>query len=115
MPCTASSYKGRYAFTVTGFVAKPGTRPPFAVVGHYEADGKGNITGSQTRNFNGAVVHETFTETYTVNPDCTGSSKKTTSTKIKTNWDFVILEKGKTILAIETDANNVMTIRAERM
>jgi len=50
-----------------------------------------------------------------VNPDCTGSSKKTTSKGIKTNWDFLISHKGNTILAIETDANNVVTIRAERM
>jgi hypothetical protein len=116
MPCTLSSYKGRYAFTAAGFITnKALTHEPFAVVGHFKADGKGNITGSQTRNFNGTVVHETYTETYTVNPDCTGSSTKTTSTKIKTTWDFVIVDHGKTIFAIETDAGNVVTIRAGRM
>jgi hypothetical protein len=116
MACTTSSYKGRYAFRATGFITAAGSPPePFAVVGHFKADGKGKIVGSQTRNFKGKIVHETFSETYTVNPDCTGSSKKTTSAGIKTNWDFVISGQGNTILAIETDANNVVTIRARRM
>ena len=116
MPCTKSSYKGRYAFRAAGFISIASSPPePFAVVGHFKADGKGNIAGSQTRNFKGQIVRETFTESYTVNPDCTGSSKKTTSTGIKTNWDFVISDKGNTIIAIETDANNVVTIRAARM
>jgi hypothetical protein len=115
MACTKSSYKGRYAFRATGFISIAGSPEAFAVVGHFEADGKGKIKGSQTRNFKGAVVRETFIETYTVNPDCTGSSKKTTSTGIKTNWDFVLSDKGNSILAIETDANNVVTIGAQRM
>ena len=62
MACTKSSYKGRYAFRATGFITIAGSPEPFAVVGHFKADGKGN-----------------------------------------------------SILAIETDANNVVTIRAERM
>lgn len=116
MPCTNSSYKGRYAFRGTGFITSAGAAPePFAVVGHFKADGKGNITGSQTRNFKSAIVRETYTETYAVNPDCTGSSQKMTSKGIKTNWDFVISDRANTILAIETDANNVVTLRAERM
>jgi hypothetical protein len=116
MACTMSSFKGRYAFRASGFMTKAGAPPePFAVVGHFKADGKGKIMGSQTRNFKSSIVHETYTEAYTVNPDCTGSSKKTTSTGIKTSWDFVILDKGKIMLAIETDANNVVTIGAERM
>ena len=116
MPCTTSSYKGRYAFRATGFITAAGSPPePFAVVGHFKADGKGNIAGSQTRNFKAKIVRETYTETYTVNSDCTGSSQKTTSAGIKTNWDFVVCDKGTKILAIETDANNVVTVRAERM
>jgi len=116
MPRTLSTYKGRYAFWATGFITAVGSPPePFAVVGRFKADGKGHIAGSQTRNFKGKIVRETFTETYTVNPDCTGNSQKTTSTGIKTKWDFVISDKGNTILAIEADANNVVTIRARRM
>ncbi len=44
MPCKNLNYKGRYAFTITGFVTDhttnpPGPLEPIAVVGHYQADG----------------------------------------------------------------------------
>jgi hypothetical protein len=121
MPCKNINYKGHYGFTVTGFVTDhtvtpPGPLEPIAVVGIYEADGKGNIKGSQTRSFKGAIFNETYTETYTVNSDCTGTSVKTvTKPKIVTNWSFVILHRGKTILSIEADKDRVLTFRAERM
>jgi hypothetical protein len=111
MNCKNDTYKGDYGFTATGTVAGLGA---FAVVGRFTADGQGNITGSQTRNFNGQIVHETYTETYTVNPDCTGSSQKTTSAGIHVKFDFVVLNHGKTIEGVETDPGNVVTFRAER-
>ncbi len=121
MPCGNSTYKGRYAFTGTGFVTNhavtpPGPAEPIAVVGHFKADGKGHIIGSQTRSFEGAIFNETFTETYKVNPDCTGASQKhLPATTITTNWHFVILHAGKTVVSIEADKDRVLTIRAERM
>ena len=111
MSCKNESYKGDFGFTATG------TTPlgPLAVVGRFTADGNGNINGSQTRNFNGKIVHETYTETYTVNPDCTGSSQKTTSTGIHVTFDFVVLDHGKAIIGVETDPGNVVTFRAEQI
>ena len=89
---------------------------PNAVVGLYEADGKGNINGSQSRSFQRAIFNESFTETYTANSDCTGTSiKKVTKTKITNNWHFVILLGGKTILSVQADKDSMVTIRAERM
>jgi hypothetical protein len=85
------------------------------VVGRFTADGQGNITGSQTRNFDGAITLETYTETYTVTPDCTGSSHKQTSTGVQTNWAFVILNQGRTVEAIEIDPGAVLSWLAERM
>src|SRR5271170_1442888 len=111
MHCKNETYKGDYGFTATGTITGLGA---FAVVGRFTADGQGNITGSQTRNFNGQIVHETYTETYTVNLDCTGSSQKKTSTGIDVNWAFVVLNHGKTIEAVETDPGAVVTLRAER-
>ena len=121
MQCKNIDYKGDYAFTATGFVTDhtkktPGPLEPIAVVGRFTADGKGSITGSQTRSFQGAIFNEDFTETYTVNKDCTGTSvKKVTKTKITNNWSFVILHGGRTILSIQADNDRVVTIRAERM
>jgi hypothetical protein len=112
MLCKNETYKGEYGFTATGTIAGLGA---FAVVGRFTADGQGNITGSQTRNFDGQIVHETYTETYTVNPDCTGSSHKQTSTGIEANWAFVMLNHGRTIEAIQVDPGDVLSWRAERI
>jgi uncharacterized protein (TIGR02246 family) len=105
------TYQRDYGFTATGTVAGKG---PFALVGRFTADGHGNIAGSQTRNFNGQIVLETYTETYTVSPDGTGSSQKQTSTGIHADSAFVALNHGKTIMAVQTEGADIVTLRAER-
>ena len=60
------------------------------------------------------IVQETYTETYTVNPDCTGTSEKKTSAGIDVNFAFVVLNHGQTIEYVETDPGAVLTLRAER-
>src|SRR5260370_12047265 len=69
--CSNATYQGDYAFTNVGQTQ--------VIVGSYTADGNGNIVGSQTRVGVSGVFRETFTETYTVNRDCTGSTSKLTS------------------------------------
>jgi hypothetical protein len=116
MHCTKNTYKGDYVFTVTGSTPDAQSQPsvPFAVVGRFTADGQGHITGKQTRNVNGHVVRETYTETYTVHRDCTGSSHKVTSGGGDVHFDFVLINEGKTVVGVETDPGNVLTFRAER-
>jgi uncharacterized protein (TIGR02246 family) len=112
MECKLDDYKGTYGFTATGTVRESGA---FAMVGRFTADGQGNIKGTQTRNFSGQVVHETYTETYTVNQDCAGSSQKKTSTGVNAQFDFVILNHGRTTEAVQTNPGDVVTLRAERL
>ena len=67
-----SDVEGPYAFSFDGTVIGAG---PVAATGVVVADGKGNITsGVRTLNFNGVVAQQTFTCTYSVNPDGTGSA-----------------------------------------
>jgi hypothetical protein len=64
--------EGPYAFSFDGTVIGAG---PVAATGVVVADGKGNITsGVRSLNFNGFVAQQTFTCTYSVNPDGTGSA-----------------------------------------
>jgi hypothetical protein len=64
--------EGPYAFSFDGTVIGVG---PVAATGVVVADGKGNITsGVRSLNFNGSVAQQTFTCTYSVNPDGTGSA-----------------------------------------
>src|SRR6266851_7960861 len=72
--CSNANYQGDYAFTETG-LARDATMP-IAIVGSSTADGNGNIVGSQTNVLGLDIVRQTYTETYTVNLDGTGSSEK---------------------------------------
>jgi hypothetical protein len=43
---------------------------PFARVGQVVADGDGNISVANTASYNGTIIKEAYTGTYTVAPDC---------------------------------------------
>jgi hypothetical protein len=47
---------------------------PIAAVGRAVLDDMGNVTGTESRSVGGGFADETFTGTYTVNPDCTGTA-----------------------------------------
>jgi len=68
--CSSKTAIGSWGFTSTGSIPVIG---PVAAVGIFTADGSGNLSGSQTRSLAGAIADETFTGTYTVNSDCTGT------------------------------------------
>jgi len=70
-PCSLQGVSGRYGYTTTGTIPTLGA---VAAVGHVTLDASGNLTGAQTTSFNGAIVPETLSGTYTVNADCTGTA-----------------------------------------
>ncbi len=68
--CSLASVAGKWGFTTSGTVVGIGPR---ASVGIFTLDGAGNLLkGKATASLNGAVTEETFSGTYTMNPDCTG-------------------------------------------
>jgi hypothetical protein len=69
--CSLQGVAGRYGYTTTGTIPTLGA---VAGVGHVTLDASGNLTGAQTVSFNGAIVPETLSGTYTVNADCTGTA-----------------------------------------
>jgi hypothetical protein len=68
--CSNATLAGKWGFTSTGFLIGIG---PVAATAISTFDGKGNLSGSQTRSVNGDVADETFAGTYTVNSDCTAT------------------------------------------
>jgi hypothetical protein len=100
--CTSASFQGAFGYTfngLTGFNARP-----FAAVGRLVADGQGNVSGSETQSANGVISTRTYTGTYKVNPDCTGSQVSTDNFNKTVKCDFVIVSGGREIYVIETDA-----------
>lgn len=67
--CGTATLKGTYGSSQTGTL----NGLPFAQVNRVVSDGHGNLTGSGTAVVNGVVSFPSFTATYTVNSDCTGT------------------------------------------
>ena len=72
--CSLHKSAGNYGFTLTGVVILPTGAVPIVAVGKAVLDHTGNATGTESRSVGGGFADETFTGTYTVNPDCTGSA-----------------------------------------
>ena len=85
---------------------------PVAAVGVITANGKGRVTrGVRTINLGGTTVRQTFTCTYAVNPDGTGSAtcpvsappRPTTET-----FDFVLEDGGRRFELLGTTAGTTV-------
>jgi hypothetical protein len=78
--CTLATLKGRYLFAASGTILPPAfgvTEPtPGADAGFHIFNGDGTGTDTVTVRVGSEIVLENFVTpfTYTVNPDCTGSS-----------------------------------------
>jgi hypothetical protein len=69
--CSLALTAGKYGFTDSGTVVGIGPR---AAVGIWTLDAAGNVlNGKATSSLNGSIAVETFSGTYTVNGDCTGT------------------------------------------
>src|SRR6516162_4325059 len=95
---TKRDFKGDYAFHLDGVLTSPGAPVVTAydaAVGRFTADGAGHITqGTRSVNANGKNFEETFTCTYDINPDGTGSANCTFSVFGLTILDLVLLDDG---------------------
>ena len=98
--CSNASLKGTYGLSCEGTVVGVG---PLAVIGVFSADGNGNGSEVETISFNGVITTgATFTVTYVVNADCTGSFVSTGLGSVFHN-DFVIDANKKEIRLTPTE------------
>jgi hypothetical protein len=74
--CSNATLRGDYGATLTGTV----NNLPFAALNLVTGDGNGNITGEGTIVYNGTVIPSSFTATYSINPDCSGSFSSSSGT-----------------------------------
>jgi hypothetical protein len=72
--CSLNSTAGKYGFTLNGVVITPNGAAPMAAVGKAVLEASGNVSGTEARSVGGGFADETFTGTYTVNSDCTGTT-----------------------------------------
>jgi hypothetical protein len=104
--CTNASFQGAFGYTFTGLTGVNAL--PFAAVGRLVADGQGNLAGVETDSSNGKIFQRTYTGTYKVNSDCTGSEVSYDNFGKTVKCDFVIVAGGKEIQVIETDTDTAV-------
>jgi hypothetical protein len=71
--CSTATVAGTWGFTLSGTLILPSGAVPGAAIGRAVADNDGNLTGTEARSVGGGYGDETFTGSWTVNPDCTAS------------------------------------------
>jgi hypothetical protein len=97
--CSEATLDGTYLFADEGFVIKDNEKVPFASSGYEVYDGNGHTKGVSTINVNGKITSkETFSGTYTVKADCTGSSTYTDGTR----YDDYIAPDGSRLTYVQT-------------
>ena len=104
--CTIATFQGAFGYTFTGLTGFNAL--PFAAVGRLVADGQGNLAGAETDSSNGDIFQRTYSGTYTVNSDCTGSEVTLDNFGKTVRCNFVIVAGGREIQAIETDNNTAV-------
>jgi hypothetical protein len=92
-------------FAYTGFQIVDGQQIPFVFAGQDRVNGEGSLTGVNSFSVNGAVSQSvTYTGTYTVNPDCTGTSTTVDDgTGEIAQFDLFFGRDGDAISFVQTD------------
>lgn len=105
--CTNAGVKNPYSFEATGQVIGTGQ---IAAAGRLTMNGTGTISGTLTVSLDG-VIHSSVavTGTYKINSNCTGSATITPTGLTAMNFNLVVVNAGKEIMAIETDNNTIVT------
>jgi hypothetical protein len=120
--CTNAGLKGSFGFQATGvFVTGAPFTGPLDLIGKLalsvNKSGDGMITGEVAGSENGTIL--TFTEepvtgSYSVSSDCTGTLSITPEGQSALNFSFAVVDGGKELMAIETDADTVSTAALQR-
>jgi hypothetical protein len=111
--CSNASLHGTYGYSSQGFVSvtpdiSPALFLPQAQTGVVTFDGRGSSSGTYTISSTdpaGEVNRGTFTGTYAVNSDCTGTAEVLIDTGGSVHLDFVILSPTE-FVSINTDAGS---------
>lgn len=114
--CSNRSVAGTFGYAVTGTRNGVG---PVAGVGELTFHRDGTISdGKQTVSFNGVIADETYSGTFTVNFDCSGSFTVEVISPIAprtSHVDLVWVGDANAAKAIFTDSGTILTADAKRI
>ena len=96
--CSDTTIQGSWGFLLTGANSKL-----TAVVGQIIADGKGNLTGSETISSNGVISSNVaLTGTYSIKTTCIGTATITPSGFPVAKYNLTVVSTGKQIEMVDT-------------
>ena len=110
LSCSNVTLKGTYPFAETGWsISAQGGATPYARAGFNTFAGDGTGTGVLTVNSNGVVVenNETFTATYSINADCTGTVVFNRADGSLVHFNMYVSPSGEQFRLVETDPGSV--------
>lgn len=111
LTCSFASLRGAFGFTATGMVNGLGS---VVRVGREVFDGKGHASGTATTSVNGSILQSTFTATYTVNPDCTGTMTEVDSAIGTAHDNIVLVNGGQRLQAMGVDPGETVEAHWEK-
>ena len=111
--CDLTSLSGAYGYGLTGYAYdNQGNLYIIASAGRLVADGNGGVSGADTYSFDGTIGKRSYTGTYTMNTDCTGSVALQISVGNTTgaaHGDIVSVNNGNEINFVQTDTNYILS------
>jgi len=114
-PCSYRSVSGAFGYTVNGIRNGVG---PVAGAGTVTFHQDGTVEGKQTVSFNGIIADETYSGTYTVQSDCSGSFTVDVVSPIAPRTSHVNViwtSDSNAAKSIFTDAGTILTADAQRV
>lgn len=104
--CSTATFSGVYGVLTTGFDSGKNRT---AGIYQLTADGKGNVSGSGTKNASGTIQAPTVSGSYSIGSDCTGAMSLTDQNKMVSNYGIVFDEYNKGFQIIRTDSGLVQS------
>jgi hypothetical protein len=110
--CSNHDFNGAFGFNLKGTNFGIGL---YAIVGRMSSDGDGHFTGAGAQSVNGTIAQSTFTGTYVVNADCTGTAQLTFDTSgLQDTLSFVLVNDGDELLFLDIGGGTVETGSAKK-
>lgn len=112
--CTTAAIKGSFGFETSGvFLAGAPATGAVAFIGELNLTlsptGEGLISGNVASSEGGTFSEETVTGSYRIGRDCTGTATITPNGLSEMHFTFVVVDHGKEMLVIQTDANTIVS------
>jgi hypothetical protein len=115
-PCSMATMKGDYLYAQDGVI--PGKSVDksqfFAQAGREHFDGNGSMSGIYSGNFNGTITRGSYSGTYTMKANCSGTVRFTDNTKQVYNYDIFATQGGCEFVFVQTDSNSIASAYQRR-